>query len=292
MMAHSIGIDIGGTNIKGVLIYDNKIEFKHTIQTHDGIENWQEQVKVLYDVLSSKVTKIDSVGLSAPGIANKNNSAIAYMPGRLQGLENYQWSDLIGMKVFVLNDAHAALWAEAQWGVGKEIGNIVMVTLGTGVGGGLLIDGRLHQGFLQRAGHLGHIVIDGSGESPDITGITGSLEDAVGEATLGLRSRGRYESTFALVNAYVKGDHWATYVWLKAVRSLALGIASLCNTISPDLVILAGGITKAEEHLLEPLNSFLDIYEWRPGGQSTPVKIADYQDYAGAIGAALYAKIK
>jgi glucokinase len=292
MMNYSIGIDIGGTNIKGVLICDNKIQLRHTIQTHDGIENWQEQVKVLYDVLSSDASKISSVGLSAPGIANKENGAIAFMPGRLQGLENYQWSNLVGEKVYVLNDAHAALWAEAQWGVGKGIQNIVMVTLGTGVGGGLLIGGQLHQGFLQRAGHLGHIVIDGSVESPDITGITGSLEDAVGEATLESRSRGRYTSTFELVNAYVKGDHWATHVWLTAVRKLALGIASLCNTLSPDLVILAGGITKAEQHLLEPLSAFLDVYEWRPGGQSTPVKIAEYQDYAGAIGAALYANKK
>lgn len=292
MMDFSMGIDIGGTNIKGVLISDNKIVLKHTIQTHDGIENWQEQVRVLYDILANDTEKIDSIGLSAPGIANKDNNAIAFMPGRLQGLENYQWSDLLQKKVYVLNDAHAALWAEAQWGVGKKVANIVMVTLGTGVGGGLLIDGQLHQGFLQRAGHLGHIVIDGSVESPDITGITGSLEDAVGEATLAKRSMGRYQSTVELVNAYTKGDHWATHVWLTAVRKLSLGIASLLNTISPDLVILAGGITKAEHYLLEPLSAFLDVYEWRPGGHSTPVRIAEYQDYAGAIGAALYAKNK
>ena len=286
-----IGIDIGGTNIKGVVIEDEKIVARLKRETKDGTENWHEEVRILFNDLNSNLdTPAAGVGLSAPGIAALGNKSIAFMPGRLQGLENYRWSELLGRNVFVLNDAHAALWAEAKLGIGMGIENMMMVTLGTGVGGGLLINGQLIQGFLQRAGHLGHISLDSTVEAPDITGITGSLEDAIGEATLQQRSVGRYKSTYDLVKDYQQGDIWATYVWLTSVRKLALGITSLCNTISPELVILAGGITKAGDQLLNPLMSFLDIYEWRPGGQSTPIKVATYQDYAGAIGAALYTR--
>jgi glucokinase len=212
------------------------------------------------------------------------------MPGRLKGLEEFDWSTFLNHPVQVLNDAHAALVAESSWGAAKDIPNVVMLTLGTGIGGGLLINGQLYQGFLQRAGHLGHICVEAANEGQDITGISGSLEDAVGEATLSKRSLGRFSNTTELIAAHISGDTWATYVWLTTVRKLALGIVSFCNAISPDLVVLAGGITQAQEQLLEPLFTFLELYEWRVDGHSTPVKLAHFKEFAGATGAALFAR--
>lgn len=261
--------------------------------TRDGEEAWQETVAEVYQELKQMAgEEIDGVGISAPGIADTHNRAIAYMPVRLQGLEHFIWSDFLGCSVFVLNDAHAALWAESQWGAGKGIANQLMLTLGTGIGGGLLVEGKLLQGFLQRAGHLGHICLDADSDIPSITGITGSLEEAVGEAGLARRSLGRFTSTYDLVQAHLLGDTWATYVWLDSVRKLALGIASFCNAFSPELVVLAGGITKAGNALTDTLSDFMDLYEWRPGGKATPIRIAHFQDYAGAIGAALFARSK
>ena len=292
MKGVNLGIDIGGTNVKGVLIREGKVAYKLTQKTQDGREDWQKEVaKVLGELKQHCDEPVVTVGLSAPGIADAGNRTIATMPpGRLNGLENFDWSGLLNEDVVVLNDAHAALWAESQWGIGKGVPNIVMLTLGTGVGGGLLINGQLYQGFLQRAGHLGHVTIEATSEVPDITGIAGSLEDALGEGTLDKRSLGRFSATYDLVNAYQTGEPWATYLWLTTIRKLALGIVSFCNALSPELVILAGGITKAGDHLLQPLASFMDLYEWRPGGQPTPIKLAQFQDYAGAIGAALYAE--
>ncbi len=288
----SLGIDIGGTHVKGVIIRDEKVVYKLTRNTEDGREDWQQTVAGVMNELKQKSDKrVAIVGLSAPGIADNDNHTIAYMPpGRLNGLENFDWSGYLNEDVVVLNDAHAALWAESQWGIGKGVRNIVMLTLGTGVGGGLLINGQLYQGFLQRAGHLGHVTIEASSEIPDITGIAGSLEDALGEGTLNKRSLGRFSTTFDLVNAYKTGEPWSTYLWLTTIRKLALGIVSFCNAFSPELFILAGGITKAGDHLLQPLSSFMELYEWRPAGRKTPIKLAQFQDYAGAIGAALYAK--
>ncbi len=291
MKGINIGIDIGGTHIKGVIIHDDKVEYKLTRKTEDDQKDWQNGVvEVLHELKQQSVEPVFSVGLSAPGIADSLNRTITFMPKRLKGLEDFDWSGFLKEQVCVLNDAHAALWAESQMGIGKSISNIVMLTLGTGVGGGLLLNGQLYQGYLQRAGHLGHVTIDAASETTDITGIAGSLEDAVGEATLNQRSMGRFTTSNDLVEAYMAGDTWATYVWLTSIRKLALGIVSFCNAYSPELVVLAGGITRAGDHLLHPLISFMELYEWRPGGQATPIKIAQFQEYAGAIGAALYAK--
>jgi len=288
MSTKHIGIDIGGTKVKGIIVSDGKISGKVSHQTQDG-GDWKQEVKKVYLELSQQITEsISSVGLSAPGIAREDNQAIAFLPNRLHGLENFVWSNYLGVEVRILNDAHAALVAEARLGVGKGCENLLLITLGTGVGGGLMIDGSIHQGFLQRAGHLGHVCVDAHGERPSISGITGSLEDAIGEASLSERSLGRFEFTSDLVSAYEAGETWATHIWLSSVRKLALAIVSFCNAISPELVILAGGITKADASLLTPLKSYMDIYEWRPGGIATPIKIAQFEEYAGAIGAALF----
>ncbi len=291
-----IGIDIGGTYIKGVLIDENEIKQKITKETNDQSGQWQQTTAEILQHLIGNTDNIDPgircVGLSAPGLTDSENRTINCMPGRLEGLEHFDWSSFLKQDVHVLNDAHAALVAESRWGVAADIPNVVMLTLGTGIGGGLLINGQLQQGFLHRAGHLGHISIDSASESIGITGISGSLEDAVGEATLSQRSLGKFTSSRELVTAYLAGDTWATYVWLTTMRKLALGIVSLCNAISPDLVVLAGGITKAKEHLLEPISSFMELYEWRPGGRATPVKLAKFEEFAGAIGAALFAQTR
>lgn len=279
--------------VKGVLINEEKILDQTTRNTKVGKKMWQNTVAEVFWSLTEKTNAtIGGIGLSAPGIADRDSRKIICMPGRLQGLEGFDWSKFLKQNVHVLNDAQAALISESSWGVAKNEDNVVILTLGTGVGGGLLIDGKLVRGFMQRAGHLGHISIDSNSEQQDITGISGSLEDAIGEATLYKRSQGRFSNTEELIAAYQGGDTWATYVWLTAVRKLSLGIASICNAISPDLVVLAGGITGAGEHLTGPLSTFLDLYEWRPTGEATPIKIANFREFSGALGAALFAQSK
>ena len=293
MNQHYIGIDIGGTMVKGVLIDHEKVVEQTSRNIKGSKKMWQNTVAELFWSLTEKTTAaIEGIGLSAPGIVDRDSRKIICMPGRLAGIEDFDWSIFLKQNVHVINDAHAALIAESNWGAAQNETNVVMLTLGTGIGGGLLIDGKLVRGFLQRAGHLGHISIDSNSDQQDITGISGSLEDAVGEATLNKRSLGRFSSTEDLMVAYQSGDNWATYVWLTSVRKLALGIVSICNAISPDLVVLAGGITGAGELLTGPLSTFLDLYEWRPTGEATPVKIADFKEFSGALGAALFAKSK
>lgn len=300
MIQTAIGIDLGGTWIKGVLmnIYTGEIVKQLYHPTNDntdrGDTHWRQSVSETVaelrehaDALSGSST-IKAVGLSAPGLPNATNECIAFMPGRLQGLEGFHWGHFLNEPMYVVNDAHAAIIAESRFGVAKGQKNVVMLTLGTGVGGGLLLNGQLYQGNFQKAGSLGHITVDSEGDR-DITNVPGSLEDAIGNATIEKRSLGRFTSTYQLLEAYKQGDYFAQWLWLTSVRKLAIGLSSLVNAFSPDLVVLGGGITQAEDDLLLPLAEFMSLYEWRPGGQATPIKIARFGDMAGAIGAASFA---
>jgi len=298
-MTTAIGIDLGGSNIKGVLL-NAEGEVIHQLakvtETGSGYNNkggqhWKQTVSEMIAELKSKSNNsVDAIGLAAPGLPNENNSAIQVMPSRLEGIENLVWTDYLDEKeVWVLNDAHAALIAEARFGVGQGVKNIVMLTLGTGVGGGVLINGELYQGNYQMAGHLGHMILDVDSEDSGIVGMPGTLENAVGDATVLKRSFGRIKSTHELVEAYQRGDAFASYVWLNTVRKLALGLCSLCNFISPELIILGGGITKAGDALYKPLADFIEVYEWKNTGKKTPIKQARYGDMAGAVGAAGFA---
>jgi len=289
-----IGIDLGGTRIKAVALDgDGNILHQLYTPTNDGDDKvWKQSVKSTIEAVQSKIQCSDfPIGISAPGIPNEKNSCISFMPGRLQGLENFDWSSYLNHQTFIVNDAIAALAAEAKLGVAKDKKNVVLLTLGTGVGGAILIDGKPYQGNFQKAGHIGHIVIDHEDEC-DVTGMPGSLEDAIGNVTVQKRSLGKFKDTHALLEAYRSGDHFAKWIWLTSIRKLAIGIASVINTLSPECIILAGGITEAGNDLFEPLESFLSIYEWRPGGSKATILKAQFGDMAGAIGAACFAMMK
>jgi len=294
MSSIAIGIDLGGTRIKGVAL-DTESKLLHQLYTptNDGDEAvWK---KAVYNTVEEllKITGQSSsvIGISAPGISNDMNTAIACMPGRLQGLENFVWSEFLHQPTWVLNDAISALVAEARLGVAKNKKNIALLTLGTGVGGAILIDGKPYQGSFQKAGHLGHMVIDYTGDV-DVTGMPGSLEDAIGNCTVEKRSGGKFLQTHDLLEAYRKGDEFAKKVWLTSVHKLAIGIASISNILSPETVVLGGGITEAGKDLFEPLEMYLAKYEWRPLGNGTTIVKAAFGDMAGAIGAACFAKEK
>lgn len=290
----AIGIDLGGTRIKGVALDSNyKILHQLYTATNDGDDLlWKNAIaKTVNKLENAAGASAKVIGISAPGISNESNTAVACMPGRLQGLENFLWKDFLKKPSWVLNDAIAALMAEARMGAAVNKKNVALLTLGTGVGGALLIDGKAYQGAFHKAGHLGHMVIDYNGEA-DVTGMPGSLEDAIGNCTIEKRTNGKYKSTHQLLEDYRNGNEFAKETWLLSVRKLAIGIASITNIISPDAVILGGGITEAGNDLFEPLDQYLALYEWRPGGNKTSIIKAAFGDMAGAIGAACFAMEK
>ncbi|NEW85616.1 MAG: ROK family protein [Mariniphaga sp.] len=288
----AIGIDLGGTRIKAVAIDEKgNILHQHYQPTNDGDDTiWKNAILLAVNELQSKLPGSTVViGISAPGLPNVHNSAIAYMPGRLQGLENFNWTEFLKTRTFVLNDAISAMMAEARFGVANGKKNVVMLTLGTGVGGAILIEGKPYQGAFNKAGHLGHMVIDSDGEA-DCIGMPGSLEDAIGNCTILKRTSGKFSSTHDLLEAVRNGDSFAADVWLKSVKRLAIGLAALTNILSPEMIVLGGGITEAGNDLFEPLEKYMSNYEWRAGGNKTEIVKARYGDLAGAVGAACFAR--
>jgi len=287
----AIGIDLGGTRIKAVAINAaGDVLHENYQSTNDGDDQrWKNAVatsiKELQGILKTDDIKI---GLSAPGLPDEKNIAIAFMPGRMQGLENFNWSGFLNHPTYVVNDAVAAMLGEAKFGAAKNKKNVVMLTLGTGVGGAILIEGKPYQGAFNKAGHIGHMVIDDEGDC-GVTGMPGSLEECIGNCTIEKRSKGKFISTQQLIEAYKKGDAEARDIWHKSVRQLALGLASIANILSPEVIVLGGGITQAGKELFEPLDDYMNQYEWRPGGNKTQIVKATYGDMAGAIGAACFA---
>jgi glucokinase len=291
-MSYSVGVDLGGTNIKIVVMSaaGEMVEFL-TCDTADAEGSWSDTIKHnLQQIESRRSQPPCHIGLAAPGLAAKDGRSIAYMQGRLQGLEGFLWQDFLksSAPVVVLNDAHAALLGEVWQGAAKGYRNVILLTLGTGVGGAVLIEGRLIKGHIGRAGHLGHVSVDSDG-ALDIVNIPGSLEQMIGNYNVAERSAGRFTSTRKLVEAHLQGDTEATRVWLRSIFHLAAAVASFINAFDPEIVIVGGGIAQAGSALFDPLGEYLDRFEWRPMGHQVPVVPATLGEKAGAIGAACHA---
>ena len=291
----ALGIDIGGTQIKAAA-YSAQGEMlcERTMPTHDAPGKsppiFAIHTRTLIEQLEAEVGQAESVGISAPGLADHDGRSISYMPGRMHGLEGFDWPAKLGRNVRVLNDAHAALLGEVWQGAACGLKHAIMLTLGTGVGGAIWSEGRLIRGRNGRAGHLGHTSLNPYGE-PTITGTPGGLENWIGNHNILERTDGRFATTHELVAAYNQGDTFAAEVWLKSIRALACGIASFINILDPEAVIIGGGIAKSGDALFIPLHEALDEIEWRPGGAKTKLLPAQLGEWAGAYGAAWYGMI-
>ena len=285
---YAIGIDIGVTNVKCVCVSpDGEILSRQSIPTHAGTPDWPSGIKNLVASIEQDRGPAMAIGLAAPGIAAPNGSCIWWMQGRLDAVQGLDWTRFLGRSspVPVLNDAHAALLGEVWLGAAKGSRNVMLLTLGTGVGGALMVDGHLLKGHIGRAGHLGHISLDPDGPR-DIVNTPGSLEEAIGNCTIHRRSGGKVESTHDLIAAYQSGDKDAAKIWLRSIHCLVVGIASLINVTDPEVLIIGGGIAAAGDALFKPLEAELEKFEWRPHDQRVRIVPAVLGEYAGAIGAA------
>lgn len=292
-MSHALGIDLGGSSIKAVAVTpegrtlaQRQVEFDA-----DADRDWAKKIRTLVGEFRSEHGNPSAgIGVSAPGLAARDERSIAVMPGRLLGLEGLDWTAFLESPkpVPVLNDAHAALMGEAWLGAARGFRNVILLTLGTGVGGAIIADGNLLRGAFGKAGHMGHSCLDPKG-LPDVCGMPGSLEVAIGNCTIARRTDGRFQTTHDLVAASSAGDPLARDIWLGSVRALACAIGSFANILDPEAVILGGGIARSGAALFGPLQRYLDDVEWRPGGGRVKLLPATLGELAGAYGAAFNA---
>lgn len=289
-MNYAIGIDLGGSSVKAVAATPQGEILQRENQDFDTAEQFDfaETVREMFSRIQAEQGKEAAcLGVAAPGLAARDNTSIAFMPGRLRGLEGLNWQEYLGSKrpVPVLNDAHAALLGEAWLGAAKGLRDVIMLTLGTGVGGAAIIGGQLLRGHIGRAGHLGHNCLDLNGPK-DVTGIPGSLEYFIGNWNIQERTSGHFPTTHALVQAYSRGDPHATTIWLRSIHALACTISTYANVLDPEAVIIGGGIARAGLALFEPLEAALRPIEWQPGGHKVRLIPAQLGEFAGAIGSA------
>lgn len=289
-MSYAIGIDLGGSSVKAVAVTPDgqplgqaNVDFNPEVPL-----DWAETVRAIARRLEGEQgAPASHVGLSAPGLAARDERSIAHMPGRLQGLEGLDWTRHLGTArpVPVLNDAQAALLGEAWLGAARGYQNVILITLGTGVGGAAIVDGHLLRGHLGRAGHLGHLSLDIDGPA-DVCGTPGSLEVFIGNCTVQERTRGRFRTTHELVAAHLAADAEASSYWNRSVRALACAVVSFVNLFDPEAVVIGGGIARAGEALFAPLRHYVSDMEWQPGGQAVRIVPASLGELAGAYGAA------
>lgn len=293
-MHAAIGIDAGCTNIKAVAVEPTgQVVADVERSTRAGMSHSasvKEALAQLRDRLDDRPTPL---GLAAPGVASLDARSIAFLPGRQTDLEGLVWTTELEWPtpVPVLNDAHAALMGEAWCGAAAGCSNVTLLTLGTGVGGAMMIEGRLVRGQHGRAGHLGHISINLDG-APGILKTPGPLENYLGECTVSQRTAGRYASNRAVLEAAQRGDAEARHDWQDMIRALAVGIASLVQVADPEMIVIGGGVAQAGDALFEPLRHEMERVEWRPDGQGVKIVPAALGRFAGAIGAARQAMLE
>jgi glucokinase len=290
---NAVGIDIGGTQIKAVLVTDSgEVLRRETRPTRDDgsdAKPWAGTVRQLADELGSELP----VGISAPGLAAQDHRSIAILPQRLSGIERLDWTSFFQRKslVPVSNDAHASLRGEAWIGAARDTANALLLTLGTGVGGAILANGRILHGHLGRAGHLGHTCLDLHGER-SIAGTPGALETFIGNYNIAARSGGKFSSTHELLAAVGAGDEAAHALWMRSLHALSCAIVSFINIVDPEVVIIGGGIATAGDLLFDPLRENVAAHEWRPAGHAVKIIPAALGEWAGAIGAARNAMLR
>ena len=307
----AIGIDIGGTSIKGAAVDSNgRVYEKFTMPFIKG-EPGEVTIRKLAEIVKEYIyaqsleKKIVGIGIGSPGTLDIKNGIVNYA-------NNLGWNELhvadimheiLPYPIRLTNDANAASLGEAKFGAGKAYETIIMLTLGTGVGGGIIINGKLFEGNEGKGGELGHTVIVADGE-PCTCGRNGCLE-AYASATALIRETKKAMKLnkrslmwkicpdIDMVGGKVSfeaaknGDEAAIKVIDNYVKYLGECILNFCNIFRPNVIVLSGGVANAGPFLFDKLNEY--IKERNYGYKSTPeVKVvpAELGYDSGKIGAA------
>ncbi len=312
-MKYYVGIDLGGTNIvAGVVDEEYKILSKASVKTNcprPAEEIMDDMAKVVFEAVEKSglsLNDIEWVGVGAPGTANVETGIIEYANNL--GFENVHMVEYLQKKinkpVHIENDANAAAYGEFLAGAAKGTKHAVCITLGTGVGGGIIIDEKIYSGFNFAGAELGHMVIEVDGASctcgrkgcfeaySSATGLIRMTKEAMEvdkSSKMWEMSKvedGKVTARLAF-DAMRAGDKSAKEVVDKYIKYLAIGIANTINIFQPEVLCIGGGVCNEGDALLVPLKELVEkeVYS-RNSGKNTKIVIAKLGNDAGIIGAA------
>ncbi len=309
-----VGADVGGTNVKFTLVDaagQRLLQGDIPTDPADPAGTLQRLAAAIAEHPAAAGRRPAAVGLACAGIVDSATGRL----GRSPNLPGWQDSDLAGalrrafgpVAIAAANDVNAALYGESRFGAGRGCRHLVMIALGTGVGGGVLIDGRLLTGFADGAGEIGHMTLDPDGP-PCPCGNGGCLEAYCGSVGLMrqarrlgddpaaspawrrlIAARGAALTTRDCHELAQAGDRTAGELFAAAGRRLGQAVASLVNVLAPERVIIGGGVAQAGELLLSPCRDMVARHVMSTAGRATPVVPAQLGPYAAAIGAAALA---
>lgn len=314
---YNIGIDLGGTNIKvGVVNEDYEIVSRSSVKTNlprpaEGIvEGICEAVKIALDGAGIGLEDVTSIGIGTPGAASRSTGVVLYSNNL--GFDNVPLGKMLkeklGKDIYVENDANAAAFGEYLAGGGKGYENVVVITLGTGVGGGIIIDGKIYTGFNFCGAELGHTVIEYNGR-PCTCGRKGCFE-AYSSATALIAATKRamesdknsklWEIAGSLDGVDGKtafdgmraGDETAKGVVNEYIEYLGCGLANMVNIFQPQVLLIGGGVCREGDNLVLPLKEIIKREQYCiDENNSTLLDVCRLGNDAGIIGAAFLCRL-
>jgi glucokinase len=311
-----LAIDMGGTKIVAAIISSQgqvvAREYYLTL-ADEGPQSVINRILSAIDHFLSlrrmESSQLKSISIAAAGAINFEKGLVTQSPN-LPGWRDIPLRDMVrekyGVTTFLINDASAAALGEHRFGAGRGVNNLILLTLGTGIGGGIIIDGKLYSGVSGSAGEIGHMTIDVNGPRCNCGNI-GCLEmlasgtAAAGEAIRRIR-QGERSSLTEIVEGKIEsitaekvgvaaqgGDSLALEVILKAANYLGVGMVNLVNTFNPEMIIVGGGMAKMGDLLLDPARQVVTERAFQLPAQAVSIVTAQLGDNAGVLGAAAFA---
>jgi glucokinase len=292
----ALGIDIGGTQIRAALVDENGAVVKRAATKTDGPGGPNaivaQVVQIAKEVSGGTLENISAVGACAPGPLDSDTGIVADI-ATLPGWKNYPLRDMLSKAfrrpVLLENDGIAAAFGEWKYGAGRGVNNIVFVTVSTGLGGGVVVDGHLMRGARGMAGHVGHMMIDPDGPRCGCGG-RGCFEAYASGTNFALAGRAKgFENGEAIVEAARRGDVAALTLVSQQATYLGYGFASLIHLYSPNRLIMGGGVAKALDLLMPGICAQIDdvVMPAFRGTEIVPAMLGDNCGLVGVAGLAL-----
>ncbi|TET16916.1 MAG: ROK family protein [Dehalococcoidia bacterium] len=311
-----LAIDLGGTKIIAAIISNQgQVMAREQCLTlaDEGPQSVINRILSAIDHLLSlsriDSSQLNSISIAAAGAINFEKGLVTSSPN-LPGWYNIPLRDVVKEKyrvnTFLINDASAAALGEHHFGAGKGINNFIYLTLGTGIGGGIIINGKLYSGPCGSAGEIGHMTIDVNGPRCSCGNI-GCLETlasgtAVAREAVRRIRQGEVSSLTEIVEGEIEsitaekvgaaaqdGDSLALEVILKAANYLGVGMVNLVNIFNPEMIIVGGGVAKMGDLLLDPAKQVVRERAFQLPAQAVSIVPAQLGDDAGVLGAAAFA---
>ena len=308
-----IGMDIGGTNLRGALVTpEGRIlrQLKIASGAHDGIDAVVENIAKLVDELGEG--GVSGVGIGIAGVIDSKSGVITQAPN-IANVVNYPIRDNLvrklgsGVGVIVENDANCAALGEWWIGAGKDAASIVMITLGTGVGGGIILDGKLWSGADGMGGEVGHMTVYPDGalcncgnygclESyASATAVRRMVRETLAKTEVKTVLRDRVPETDpddipeVVMKAALEGDAASIDIWERFGVALGIGMASLVNILNVEMIVLGGGVARAWDMFIGPARAELKKRGLRAPAERVVIERARLNGDEGILGAAYLA---